>query len=165
MARLRYVINLGPCLRGRGERMAGTSASPRKAAGRRDLFNSRRFRPQCRRRADRGHGTRRPGWRHPRLSAKAGRRERAWCRTAHFGERPRFGGLDRSSDQGVRRKGPVIVTTKGISPQQMREEGRIGPDPHAWQSIANAKILCCQYPRRSDRCRSRRRFGLSCQCE
>jgi zinc/manganese transport system substrate-binding protein len=37
-------------------------------------------------------------------------------------------------------KAPVIVTTKGISPQQMREEGRIGPDPHAWQSIANAKI-------------------------
>ncbi len=37
-------------------------------------------------------------------------------------------------------KAPVVVTTKGISPQQMREEGRIGPDPHAWQSIANAKI-------------------------
>ena len=37
-------------------------------------------------------------------------------------------------------KAPVIVTTKDISPQQMREEGRIGPDPHAWQSIANAKI-------------------------
>jgi zinc/manganese transport system substrate-binding protein len=37
-------------------------------------------------------------------------------------------------------KAPVIVATKGISPQQMREEGRIGPDPHAWQSIANAKI-------------------------
>jgi zinc/manganese transport system substrate-binding protein len=37
-------------------------------------------------------------------------------------------------------KAPVIVATKGINPQQMREEGRIGPDPHAWQSIANAKI-------------------------
>jgi zinc/manganese transport system substrate-binding protein len=35
---------------------------------------------------------------------------------------------------------PILVATKGISPQQMREEGRIGPDPHAWQSIANAKI-------------------------
>ena len=35
---------------------------------------------------------------------------------------------------------PVIVATKGINPQKMREEGRIGPDPHAWQSIANAKI-------------------------
>ncbi len=37
-------------------------------------------------------------------------------------------------------KEPVIVATKGIDPQQMNEEGRIGLDPHAWQSIANAKI-------------------------
>jgi zinc/manganese transport system substrate-binding protein len=37
-------------------------------------------------------------------------------------------------------KAPVIVAAKGINPQQMREEGHIGPDPHAWQSIANAKI-------------------------
>ena len=37
-------------------------------------------------------------------------------------------------------KAPVIVATKGINPQKMRAEGRIGLDPHAWQSIANAKI-------------------------
>jgi zinc/manganese transport system substrate-binding protein len=37
-------------------------------------------------------------------------------------------------------KAPVVVATKGINPQKMREEGRIGLDPHAWQSIANAKI-------------------------
>jgi len=37
-------------------------------------------------------------------------------------------------------KAPVIVATNGISPQPMREEGRIAQDPHAWQSIANAKI-------------------------
>jgi zinc/manganese transport system substrate-binding protein len=37
-------------------------------------------------------------------------------------------------------KAPVVVTTKGIIAQKMREEGRIGPDPHAWQSIANAKM-------------------------
>jgi zinc/manganese transport system substrate-binding protein len=37
-------------------------------------------------------------------------------------------------------KAPVIVATKGINPQKMGEEGRIGLDPHAWQSIANAKI-------------------------
>ncbi len=37
-------------------------------------------------------------------------------------------------------KAPVVVATKGISPQEMREDGRIGTDPHAWQSIANAKI-------------------------
>ncbi len=37
-------------------------------------------------------------------------------------------------------KAPVIVATKGINPQKMREEGRVGFDPHAWQSIADAKI-------------------------
>jgi zinc/manganese transport system substrate-binding protein len=37
-------------------------------------------------------------------------------------------------------KALVVVATKGIKPQQMREEGRIEQDPHAWQSIANAKI-------------------------
>ncbi|MGQ0446220.1 MAG: metal ABC transporter substrate-binding protein [Beijerinckiaceae bacterium] len=37
-------------------------------------------------------------------------------------------------------KAPVVVAAKGIDPQNMREEGRIGPDPHAWQSIVNAKI-------------------------
>lgn len=37
-------------------------------------------------------------------------------------------------------KASVIVVTKGIKPQQMREEGRVELDPHAWQSISNAKI-------------------------
>lgn len=37
-------------------------------------------------------------------------------------------------------KAPVVVATKGIDPQQMREEGRMVLDPHAWQSIANAKV-------------------------
>ena len=37
-------------------------------------------------------------------------------------------------------KAPVIVATKGIEPRQLKEEGHIGADPHAWQSIANAKI-------------------------
>ncbi|WP_026607474.1 metal ABC transporter substrate-binding protein [Methylocapsa acidiphila] len=37
-------------------------------------------------------------------------------------------------------KAPVLVASKGVKPLQMREEGRIGADPHAWQSIANAKI-------------------------
>jgi zinc/manganese transport system substrate-binding protein len=38
-------------------------------------------------------------------------------------------------------KAPVIVAARGIKPQELREEGRIGLDPHAWQSIANAKIF------------------------
>jgi zinc/manganese transport system substrate-binding protein len=37
-------------------------------------------------------------------------------------------------------KAPVVVGTKRIKPQQMREEGRVELDPHAWQSIADAKI-------------------------
>ncbi|TPW00053.1 MAG: Manganese-binding lipoprotein MntA [Beijerinckiaceae bacterium] len=37
-------------------------------------------------------------------------------------------------------KAPVVVAANGIKPQQMREEGRLELDPHAWQSIANAKI-------------------------
>jgi zinc/manganese transport system substrate-binding protein len=37
-------------------------------------------------------------------------------------------------------KAPAVIATEGIDPQQMREEGRAVLDPHAWQSIANAKI-------------------------
>jgi len=52
-------------------------------------------------------------------------------------------GLEGWIDRLIKASGstaPVIVATKGIKPQQMREEGRIEQDPHAWQSIANAKI-------------------------
>jgi zinc/manganese transport system substrate-binding protein len=52
-------------------------------------------------------------------------------------------GLEGWIDRLIRASGakaPVVVATKGINPQKMREEGRIGLDPHAWQSIANAKI-------------------------
>jgi zinc/manganese transport system substrate-binding protein len=37
-------------------------------------------------------------------------------------------------------KAPIIVATKGITPRTMEEDGKIGKDPHAWQSIDNAKI-------------------------
>jgi len=37
-------------------------------------------------------------------------------------------------------KAPVVVATKGIKPLQMVEDGRSTLDPHAWQSVANAKI-------------------------
>ena len=52
-------------------------------------------------------------------------------------------GLEGWIDRLIKASGataPVVVGTKGIMPQQIREEGRLGPDPHAWQSIANAKI-------------------------
>lgn len=40
-------------------------------------------------------------------------------------------------------KAPMVVVSKGITPRRMENEdkpGRIAIDPHAWQSIANAKI-------------------------
>lgn len=37
-------------------------------------------------------------------------------------------------------KAPVIVATKGITPRKMEEDGHSGQDPHAWQSITDAKI-------------------------
>ncbi len=37
-------------------------------------------------------------------------------------------------------KAVVVVTTKGIKPRNLQEHGHAETDPHAWQSVANAKI-------------------------
>lgn len=40
-------------------------------------------------------------------------------------------------------KAPMVVVTKGITPRQMEDEaktGRAAVDPHAWQSVSDAKI-------------------------
>ncbi|MBV8837722.1 MAG: metal ABC transporter substrate-binding protein [Alphaproteobacteria bacterium] len=37
-------------------------------------------------------------------------------------------------------KAPTVVATKGVQPRRMEEGGRSETDPHAWQSVANAKI-------------------------
>lgn len=37
-------------------------------------------------------------------------------------------------------KAPVVVATKGITPREGEEDGKKGIDPHAWQSVPNAKI-------------------------
>jgi zinc/manganese transport system substrate-binding protein len=37
-------------------------------------------------------------------------------------------------------KAPVVVASKGVTPRQGEEKGAMGVDPHAWQSVANAKI-------------------------
>jgi zinc/manganese transport system substrate-binding protein len=37
-------------------------------------------------------------------------------------------------------RSPVVVDTKGVTPRDLKEAGRLVPDPHAWQSIANARI-------------------------
>ncbi|WP_036263359.1 metal ABC transporter substrate-binding protein [Methylocapsa aurea] len=52
-------------------------------------------------------------------------------------------GLEGWIDRLIKASGaeaPVIVATKGVSPREMEEKGHIGEDPHAWQSVANAKI-------------------------
>jgi zinc/manganese transport system substrate-binding protein len=41
--------------------------------------------------------------------------------------------------QSSRAKAPVIVATKGITPLE-GEDDHGGDDPHAWQSVANAKV-------------------------
>jgi zinc/manganese transport system substrate-binding protein len=37
-------------------------------------------------------------------------------------------------------RAPMIVATKGVMPRRMDEEGHAQADPHAWQSVPNAKI-------------------------
>ncbi len=38
-------------------------------------------------------------------------------------------------------KAPVVVASAGVKPlEQSRRRASIGPDPHAWQSVANAKV-------------------------
>jgi zinc/manganese transport system substrate-binding protein len=37
-------------------------------------------------------------------------------------------------------KAPMIVATKGVKPRKMEEDGHAETDPHAWQSVANAKV-------------------------
>jgi zinc/manganese transport system substrate-binding protein len=52
-------------------------------------------------------------------------------------------GLEGWIDRLIKASGttaPVVVATKGLKPQEMREEGRIAVDPHAWQSIADAEL-------------------------
>jgi len=37
-------------------------------------------------------------------------------------------------------KAPMVVATKGVKPRKMEEDGHAETDPHAWQSVPNAKI-------------------------
>jgi zinc/manganese transport system substrate-binding protein len=37
-------------------------------------------------------------------------------------------------------KAPIVVATKGVKPRRMDEDGHAEADPHAWQSVANARI-------------------------
>ena len=68
-------------------------------------------------------------------------------RQGHLGERLRFEGWIDRLIKASGTKATVVVATKGIKPREMADDddGRRacttwGVDPHAWQSIANAKI-------------------------
>jgi zinc/manganese transport system substrate-binding protein len=37
-------------------------------------------------------------------------------------------------------KAPIVVATNGITPRKMLENGKSEADPHAWQSVPNAKV-------------------------
>jgi zinc/manganese transport system substrate-binding protein len=52
-------------------------------------------------------------------------------------------GLEGWIDRLIKASGaraPVVVATKGIAPRKMEEDGAGRADPHAWQSVPNAKI-------------------------
>jgi zinc/manganese transport system substrate-binding protein len=57
-------------------------------------------------------------------------------------------------------KAAIVTATNGIAPLKLGSDA----DPHAWQSVANAKIYVGQYPRCAGRRRSRGRRSLSRQC-
>ena len=69
-------------------------------------------------------------------------------------QRPRLRRLDdRALGQGVRQQGAAASRpAQGITPRdrwpRTRTSGHGGTDPHAWQSVANAKIYRRQHPRR-----------------
>src|SRR5689334_19885550 len=37
-------------------------------------------------------------------------------------------------------KAPMVIATKSVKPRKMDDEGHAETDPHAWQSVPNAKI-------------------------
>jgi ABC-type Zn uptake system ZnuABC Zn-binding protein ZnuA len=46
-------------------------------------------------------------------------------------------------------KAPVVVATKGVRPLQGEGEDKGKADPHAWQSIANARFMSAIFARAS----------------
>ncbi len=115
----------------------------REAPGGRDLLDPRRFREERRRRARRDHHAGRPQRRRARLCPVARRCEEARRGQARDRERAALRGLDRPAGEGVRHQGRARGGEQGR--EGAREPKAPWPatpslDPHAWQSVANAKI-------------------------
>ena len=104
---------------------------------RRQFFDPRRFRPQCRRRSRQRHHAGRSRQRRACLCAGAGGRENGRGCKARHRQRPWVRGLVAAAVARLPAARRLIVTaTAGIAPLKLGAEA----DPHAWQSVANAKI-------------------------
>ena len=117
----------------RGHRSRPRAGSPQR---RRQLFDPRRFRPQCRRRPRQRHDAGRPRWRRACLFADAGRREKNRGCEARHRQRPRLRGLAAAAGEILRQQGHHRDRDSGIAPRKLGSDA----DPHAWQSVANAKV-------------------------
>ena len=83
-------------------------------------------------------------------------------------QRARLRGLDAAARQGLRHQSRDRRGGEGMKTLQGRrarhDHGHGGSDPHAWQSVANAKIYVGQHPRRPDRGGSGRQADLRGEC-
>ena len=123
----------------------GDAAAPAQAADRVSVVASFSilgdFVQQRRRRPRRGDDAGRARRRRACLYAVAGRRQEGRGCEAHRRQRPRPRGLAAAAGQIVaaaRRRS--LVATKGIAPLKAHDGHHGDADPHAWQSVANAKI-------------------------
>ena len=124
---------------------------------RRQLLDPRRLRPQCRRRARRASRrwsvptATRMSMRRRRRMRRRSRTRNSWSSTASGSKAGCRGWCKSAGGKALHRDGDA-----GIAPLKLGSDA----DPHAWQSVANAKIYVGQYPGRAGRRRSRRRRGF-----
>ena len=124
-----------PCSRPGARRRTG------KAEGRRDLLDSRGLCEERRRRSRGRLGAGRAERRRPRLPAFARRRESTRRCQGRCHQRSRLRGLDQSSGESLRHQGRPGRRHRGIKPRNAADDhGHGDADPHAWQSVANAKL-------------------------
>ena len=123
----------------RCSRLAASLAGARAGAAecRRQLFDPRRFRKERRRRPRQCHDPGRPQQRRACLFADAGGREEDRRRKARDRQRPRLRRLAAAAGEILRQQGDDRDRDDGIAPLQAAARDA---DPHAWQSVANAKV-------------------------
>ena len=123
----------------------GPNGDPSEDERGRHLLHPRRLRAPGGRRARRARHARRAGRRRPRLFADPGRRAPRRRGQAGLHQRARLRGLDEPPRQILRHQGR---DRRGRQRHRDHQDGRTRPachghgsvDPHAWQSVANAKL-------------------------